>query len=343
MPQSNETRPTVAILGATGAVGREALRILEERRLPPEQLRLFASARSAGKTLPYRGETLPVEEATEEKLQTCGADLVLGMTSAAVARRFAPAITASGALFVDNSSAFRGEPAVPLVIPTVNPEAAAAHRGILSVPNCTTVITLTAVAPIHRLSPVQSMIVSSYQAVSGSGEKGITQLHGEGKALAEGLPLPPPTAYAHQIAGNLLPQIGDLLPAGFTTEEAKMQREGRKILQTEALTVNCTCVRVPILRCHSVSVTLRTADPLPLAAVREALISAPGVRYSEGEAYPMPLLAAGQDDVLVGRLRADPTGPRGISFFCCGDQLRRGAATTAVEIGKLALRNRQPG
>lgn len=340
MPKSSENRPVIAVLGATGAVGREALRILEERRLPPEQLRLFASARSAGKTLPYRGEGLPVKEASEESLRSCGADLVLGMTSAAVARRFAPAITGSGAVFVDNSSAFRENLEVPLVIPAVNPGAIAAHRGILSVPNCTTVITLTAVAPIHRLSPVESMIVSSYQAVSGSGEKGIAQLRDEEKALAEGRPLPPPAAYAHQIAGNLLPQIGEPLPDGFTSEEAKMQREGRKILQTEALTVNCTCVRVPILRCHSVSVTLRTAAPLPLTAVREALISAPGVRFFEGENYPMPLLAAGQDDVLVGRLRADPTDPRGISFFCCGDQLRRGAAATAVEIGALALSSR---
>lgn len=337
MPKSTEDRPTVALLGATGAVGREALHILEERRLPPEKLRLFASARSAGKTIPYRGVPLPVEEATEESLRSCGADLVLGTASAAVARRFAPAIVSGGAVFVDNSSAFRGNMEVPLVIPAVNAAAAAAHRGILSVPNCTTVITLTAVAPIHRLSPAESMIVSSYQAVSGSGEKGIAQLRGEEKALAEGRPLPPPTAYAHQIAGNLLPQIGELLPGGFTSEEAKMESEGRKILRSERLTVNCTCVRVPILRCHSVSVTLRTALPLPHAAVREALRASPGLQYFEGESYPMPSLAAGQDDVLVGRLRADPTDPRGISFFCCGDQLRRGAAATAVEIGALVF------
>lgn len=319
---------TVAILGATGAVGKEALSILEEAGFPREQLRLFASARSRGKRLPYGGGTLTVEEATDDALIHCGADIILGMTGAAEALRFAGAIRESGAVFVDNSSAFRLEKEVPLVIPEVNAADIAAHRGILANPNCSTIITLTAVAPIASLSRIESMVVTTYQAVSGAGTGGLLSLEAETEAACRGEALPPPACFPYPIAGNLIPQIGDMAEGGYTTEEWKMQKEGCKILHLPELRVSCTCVRVPIRRCHSISVTLRTFDALSPEEVTGALAEADGVVLCT---HPMPILAEGREEVFVGRIRKG-VADNELSLFCCGDQLRKGAAGNALQI-----------
>ncbi len=326
---------TVAILGATGAVGQEMKRVLEERNFPVGKLKLLASTRSAGKMETYCGESLAVEEAKESAFR--GVDLVLGAAENEIAQRFAPAIRAAGAVFVDNSSAFRLDPDVPLVVPEVNPEDAAHHSGIIANPNCTTIITVTAVAALNRICPIRSMVVSTYQAVSGAGVAGIEELHAQVSALEAGRPVAA-QAFPHQIAYNLIPQIGGTQYRGYTSEEMKMQNEGRRILHLPELLVSCTCVRVPVIRSHSISATLRFARPLSVEEARAAMETAPGCRLmdqvDEG-IYPMPLDTSSQDLVYVGRIRPDLTDPAGLCLWCCGDQIRKGAATNAVQIAEL--------
>ena len=322
---------TVAILGATGAVGMEMRKLLEERNFPLTELRLLASRRSAGKTQPFRGQDIAIQEATPEAFQ--GVDLVLGAAENPVAIALAPAIRAAGAIFVDNSSAFRLDPQVPLVVPEVNGEDAKTHRGIISNPNCSTIITLTAIAALARLSPITSMVASTYQAVSGAGVGGIAQLETE---MAGGTVENP--VFPYPIAYNLIPQIGGAQEEGYTSEEMKLQYEGRKILHLPEMTVSCTCVRVPVVRSHSISATVRFQRPISVEEARAAIAAAPGCRLVddlEAKQYPMPLDTSHQDLVYVGRIRKDLTDPCGLSLWCCGDQIRKGAATNAVQIAEL--------
>lgn len=327
----------VGILGATGVVGREMMKILSERGFPIEELRLFASEKSAGKKLPFRGEAITVEAA--EKNCFSGLDIVFGAVSSDMARAFAPSIKASGAIFIDNSSAFRQDPSVPLVVPEINPADALTHGGIIANPNCSTIITLVAVNALCRISPIKCMIASTYQAVSGAGAGGINELAEQQKALLSG----DPTfcrVFQHRIAENLIPQIGNFLTDGYTAEEMKMQNEGRKILHLPDLRVTCTCVRVPVVRSHSISVSVFTEDEITVSEAKDAVSHSAGCILAddtENGAYPMPIDSSGKDCVIVGRIRRDATFPCGISLFCCGDQIRKGAATNAVQIAELLV------
>ncbi len=327
----------IAVLGATGAVGREMLKVLQERNFPINQIKALASARSAGLELPFGDGTLRVEEATSDSF--AGMDIVLGAASADLARQLAPAITAAGAVFVDNSSAFRMIEEVPLVVPEINPEDVQKHHGIISNPNCSTIITLTAVAALNRVSPIESMVASTYQAVSGAGAGGLTELEKQVKAYASGAPMES-SVFPYQIAFNLIPQIGGDSGNGYTSEEMKMQNEGRKILHLPELNVTCTCIRVPVLRSHSISVTLRTQRKISVEEARAAIAQAPGCRLMDdlnAKVYPMPLDTSDQDIVFVGRIRDDLTSANGLSLWCCGDQIRKGAATNAIQIAELLL------
>lgn len=327
----------IAVLGATGAVGREMLKVLQERNFPINQIKALASARSAGLELPFEDGTLRVEEATSDSF--AGMDIVLGAASADLARQLAPAITAAGAVFVDNSSAFRMIEEVPLVVPEINPEDVQKHHGIISNPNCSTIITLTAVAALNRVSPIESMVASTYQAVSGAGAGGLTELEKQVKAYASGAPMES-SVFPYQIAFNLIPQIGGDSGNGYTSEEMKMQNEGRKILHLPELNVTCTCIRVPVLRSHSISVTLRTQRKISVEEARAAIAQAPGCRLMDdlnAKVYPMPLDTSDQDIVFVGRIRDDLTSANGLSLWCCGDQIRKGAATNAIQIAELLL------
>lgn len=328
-------RYTVALLGATGAVGREMLQILEEQNFPVERLIPLASGRSAGKSISFRGKEIPIREAGTAAFS--GADLVLGAAEAEISRRFATDIVRSGAVYVDNSSAFRLDPNVPLIVPEVNGSAVQSHQGIIANPNCCTTIAMTAIGGLLGLGELRAMSATTYQAVSGAGLGGMRELEQQLRDYAEGNPLEH-RVFPHQIAMNLIPQIGNVQQEGYTEEEMKLQNEGRRILGNPALAVSCTCVRVPVLRSHALSLQLHFDREIPLVAAREALRNAPGVELlddTDAGIYPMPLLAAGQDKVLVGRLRRDLTDPRGLLLWCCGDQLRKGAAYNAVQIARL--------
>ena len=329
---------TVAILGATGAVGQEMMKILEERDFPVGKLIPLASARSAGKTLLFKGEEVTIQEAREDAFQ--GVDIVLGAAENDIAKQFAPAIVAAGAVFVDNSSAFRMDPKVPLVVPEVNPEDVSWHNGIISNPNCSTIITITAVNALNKISPIRAMTASTYQAVSGAGAGGPIELMGEVEALAKGEKYEP-KIFPYQIAYNLIPQIGGEQFEGYTSEEMKMQNEGRKIMHLPDLKVTCTCIRVPVVRSHSISVSCRFDKPVSVAEVREAIANAPGCKLMDdlaNKVYPMPLETTDQDIVFVGRIRPDLTDDCGISLWCCGDQVRKGAATNAIQIAELLVK-----
>ncbi len=329
---------TVAVLGATGAVGREMLKILEERNFPVGKLVPLASARSAGKTVPFRGEEVTIQEAKDEAFE--GVDIVLGAAENDIAKKFAPAIVKAGAVFVDNSSAFRLDPNVPLIVPEINPEDAKNHHGIISNPNCSTIITVTAVNALNALSPIRTMTASTYQAVSGAGAGGPIELMNEVEALSKGESYEP-KVFSHQIAFNLIPQIGSEQFEGYTSEEMKMQNEGRKIMHLPDLKVSCTCVRVPVVRSHSISVSLHFDRPISVREARETISKAPGCRLVDDLAkkeYPMPLDTSNQDIVFVGRIRPDLTDPNGLCLWCCGDQVRKGAATNAVQIAELLVK-----
>ena len=329
---------TVAVLGATGAVGREMLKILEERNFPVGKLVPLASARSAGKTVPFRGEEVTIQEARDEAFE--GVDIVLGAAENDIAKKFAPAIVKAGAVFVDNSSAFRLDPNVPLIVPEINPEDVKNHHGIISNPNCSTIITGTAVNALNALSPIRTMTASTYQAVSGAGAGGPIELMNEVEALSKGETYEP-KVFSHQIAFNLIPQIGSEQFEGYTSEEMKMQNEGRKIMHLPDLKVSCTCVRVPVVRSHSISVSLHFDQPISVREARETISKAPGCRLVDDLAkkeYPMPLDTSDQDIVFVGRIRPDLTDPNGLCLWCCGDQVRKGAATNAVQIAELLVK-----
>ena len=328
----------VAILGATGAVGREMMKILAERRFPVKELHLLASARSAGKVLEWQGKPVSIEEACDSAFE--GMDIVLGAAENDIAKKFAPAIVKAGAVFVDNSSAFRMDPDVPLIVPEINPEDAKLHHGIISNPNCSTIITVTAVNALNAISPIRTMIASTYQAVSGAGAGGPIELAEEIEALRLGKSVEP-KVFSHQIAYNLIPQIGGEQLAGYTSEEMKMQNEGRKIMHLPELKVSCTCVRVPVVRSHSISVQMHFDRPISVQEARKTIANAPGCRLVDDLAkkeYPMPLETSDQDIIFVGRIRPDLTDDNGICLWCCGDQVRKGAATNAIQIAELLIK-----
>ena len=329
----------VAILGATGVVGTQMRQCLEERNFPVSELVPLASAKSAGKTLKFKGEEVEVKEAKPEVFD--GIDIVLGAAGDGIAKALLPEAAARGAVCVDNSHAFRLNPDVPLVVPEINPEDIQNHpRNIIANPNGATIIGLVPTYPLHKAAGLKRMIASTYQAASGAGMPGLTELTRELKVLAEGGEVGDTSPFAYQLAMNLIPQIGSFKDEGYTSEEWKMQNEGRKIMHLPEVRVNCTCVRVPIMRSHSESITLEFENPLSPDEAREILSTAPGVKVVDDPAnlrYPMPLDTSDQDLVFVGRIRRDLSaadGVNGLTFFCCGDQIRKGAATNAVQIAE---------
>lgn len=337
---------SVAILGATGAVGTQMLICLAERDFPVGELRLLASARSAGKRIEWNGREVTVQEARPEAFE--GMDIVLGAAGDEQAKELLPEAVRRGATVVDNSHAFRLDPEVPLVVPEINAEDVAWNKGLIANPNCATIIGLVPTWPLHKLGGVTRMVVSTYQAASGAGVPGMNELESEIEALGTGKPCPEPKAFADQLASNLIPQIGGEKFEGYTSEEMKMQNEGRKIMHLPELRVNCTCVRVPVMRSHSESITLEFERPVPLEDARAVLADAPGVKLVDDlgaeaarDRFPMPLYTSDQDLIWVGRIRRDISNPdvgRGITFWCCGDQIRKGAATNAVQIAELLLK-----
>ena len=325
----------IAVLGPTGAVGQEMLKVLAEYDLPVNKLLPLGSARSAGKKIIFKGEEVEILEATDECFK--GMDFVLGAVEGDMSKRFAPAIKASGAVYIDNSSAFRLDPEVPLVVPEVNGADAFESSGIIANPNCCTIIALMAVAGIEKLSRIEKMVVCTYQAVSGAGQAGIAELNSQMNALAAG-EKPEVKTFATQIALNVIPFIDAPYGNDYSKEEMKMQNEGRKILHDPELKVNCTCVRVPVMRSHSIAVTLRTEKKIDIESAKKAVAAFPGCRLIEdyeGRCYPTPLDTTDQDLVWVGRIRQDLTDENGITLWCCGDQIRKGAASNAVQILKL--------
>ena len=329
----------VAVAGATGAVGEVMLRVLEERKFPVRQLKPLASARSVGKTVTFGGEEVKVEELSTTSF--AGVDIALFSAGASRSKEFAPAAWKAGTVVVDNSSAFRMEPDVPLVVPEINPHAIAQYtaRGIIANPNCTTIVTLMAVAPLHRYSRVKRMVASSYQAVSGAGAKALEELKQQVRAWAAGEP-PKVEVFPYQVAFNVLPHIDSFLENGYTKEEMKLVHETRKILEDQAVLVSPTTVRVPVFTAHSVSVHVETEARIGVARARELFAAFPGLRVlddPERKQYPMPLLVAGQDDCYVGRIREDLAVPNGLNFWVVGDQLRKGAALNAVQIAEILI------
>ena len=330
---------TVAILGATGVVGTQMLRCLEERDFPVGKLVPLASAHSLGRTVTFRGEEVPVVEAAPEAFE--GVDIVLGAAGDDVAKVLLPEAAARGAVVVDNSHAFRLDPEVPLVIPEINAGDIADHpKNIIANPNCATIIGLVPTWPLHEVAGVRRLIVSTYQAASGAGMPGLRELEREMGVVANGGEMGDTAPFAYQLAANLIPQIGGFKEEAYTSEELKMQNEGRKIMHLPDLRVNCTCVRVPVMRSHSESITVEFERPITPDEARAALAAAPGVKVVDDPAklrYPMPLETSDQDLVYVGRVRRDLSAPDGVSsltFWCCGDQIRKGAATNAVQIAE---------
>ena len=327
----------VGILGATGAVGQAMLEGLEERNFPISEVKLFASARSAGKKVNFMGQELTIQEACDSCFQGC--DIVLGAAENDIAKKFAPAIKKANAIFIDNSSAFRLFDDVPLVVPEVNGEDVLKHQGIISNPNCSTIIGCVAVNAIHKENPIQSMIVSTYQAVSGAGVGGMNEYESQLKQIANNEEVQV-NFFPYQIASNLIPQIGGFNELGYTSEEMKLQNEGRKILHAPNLLVNCTCIRVPVLRSHSLSMTLNLENEMDCEQVKTCIENAKGCKLVDNPAnkvYPMPLDTSNQDLVYVGRIRKDLCNPKGITLWCCGDQIRKGAAINAIQIAEKCI------
>lgn len=324
----------VAILGATGAVGQQMLKVLEEQHFPVSQLKLLASARSAGKRVKFNDHDVIIEEATKDSF--AGMDIVLGAVGNDLAKELLPYAVKERALVVDNSSAYRLDDNVPLVIPEINPSDIFTNQGIIANPNCATIIALVAINKLHEYAHIESMIVSTYQAVSGAGNPGMEELEVQAREVLDHQPITA-KAFPFQIAFNLIPQIGDFNDMGYSSEEMKMQNEGRKILHDQDLKVTCTCIRIPVFRSHSESITLKFKKPIDVEKAWELLKDAPGVKLVDNPQqglYPMPLDTTDQDLVYVGRIRNDMSRDDGCSLtlWCCGDQIRKGAATNAVQI-----------
>ncbi len=334
----------VAILGATGAVGQEFINLIEERNFPFAEMKLLASARSAGKKLMVAGREYTVEEATPASF--AGIDIAL-FAGGAASKEFAPHAVKAGAVVIDNSSAFRMDPEVPLVVPEVNPAAVRKHKGIIANPNCSTIIMVMALKPIHDKTPIKRVVVSTYQAVSGAGKEGIDELTNQVKAISEGRPveaniLPSASLPKHyQIAFNLLPQIDVFLDDGYTKEEMKMVHETRKIMDVPNMAITATTIRVPVFRSHSESVNLELEAPLSVTEARALLAGFPGVIVQDNPAemeYPMPLFTSNRNEVFVGRIREDNSVKNGLNLWVVGDQIRKGAALNALQIAELMIK-----
>lgn len=331
---------SIAIVGATGAVGGLILRLLEERNFPFQNIKFLASKRSAGKTITFRGETHPVEELRPEAFE--GVELAIGSTPDEVARDFAPWAVERGCVVVDESGYWRMDAKVPLVIPEVNPEAAFQHQGIIASPNCSTTQMVVAIKPLHDAARVKRVVVSTYQATSGAGVTGQRDLELGTHSHLHGSDYKYET-FAHPIAFNLIPQIGSLKHQGYTSEEMKMIYETRKIIGDDSIQVCPTCVRVPVSNCHSESILVETERKLTVAEARELFAAMPGVAVVDDLAakqYPMPLTCDDRDEVFIGRIREDLSSPNGLAFWCVSDNLRKGAATNAVQIAELLVRGR---
>ncbi len=324
-------------MGATGAVGTEFLHLLEERNFPLKSLKLLASSRSAGKKLTFRGEELTVEELTENSFE--GVDLVLASAGGSFSKKFNPIAVKAGAVVVDNTSAFRMDPDTPLVVPEVNPQDIAKHKGIIANPNCSTIIMNVPVFPLHKVNPLRRIVVSTYQAASGAGAAAMEELKVGARAILDEEPFEP-KVLPHPAAFNVFSHNSDVGENGYNEEEMKMVLETRKIFHSPDIQITATCVRVPVLRAHSESINLQFTNPITEDEVREILAEAPGLRIVDdrpGSYFPMPKDASGQDDILVGRIRSDISQPDGcgVELFVCGDQIRKGAALNAVQIAEM--------
>jgi aspartate-semialdehyde dehydrogenase len=325
----------VAVVGATGAVGQRMVRLLEERRFPVATIRFLASSRSQGKSVEFRGENHPVEPIAASAF--CNVEIVLSSTPGTVSREWSPIAAAAGAVVVDNSSAFRMETDVPLVVPEVNSHEIRNHRGIIANPNCSTIQMVVALKPIHDFARIRRIVVSTYQSVSGAGMKGMHELQAQTDAHVQKMPMPAPSKFAHPIFGNCIPQVDDFLESGYTKEEMKMVNETRKIMGDSSIDISPTCVRVPVPISHSESILIETERPISPVEARELWSSAPGVTVVDDatrSAYPLAATAAGKDDVFVGRIRQDLATPNALLFWCVSDNLRKGAATNAVQIAE---------
>lgn len=328
----------IAIVGATGAAGQTTLKILQERKFPVREIRCFASERSVGKTVEFAGVPVRVEQVADASFK--GVEIAFFSAGSAQSKAFAPAAVRSGAVVVDKSSAFRMDPEVPLVVPEINPQAAKGHKGIVASPNCTTVVTVMPLKPIHDAARIRRVVATSYQAVSGAGVNGVEELRRQTLAWAKGEPLEV-RFFPHQIAFNLLPHIDRFDDSGYTGEELKLVNEVRKILEAPEMKISPTTVRVPVFTAHSVALNVETEEKVTAARARELFDSFPGLRLWDDPArnrYPMPIVVEGQDDCFVGRIREDLSSDRGLNFWVVGDQLRKGAATNAVQIAELLIR-----
>ena len=335
----------VAILGATGAVGQEFLNLIEERNFPFAELKMLASKRSAGKKIQFMGKEYTVEEATEDSFK--GVDIAL-FAGGAASKTFAPAAVKAGAVVIDNSSAFRMDPEVPLVVPEVNPEAIANHKGIIANPNCSTIIMVMALKPLYNVSKIKRVVVSTYQAVSGGGKEAMAELEEQVKAINEGRPvvaniLPGASMAKHyQIAFNLIPQIDVFKDNLYTKEEMKMIDETKKIMNDDSMRITATTIRVPVYRSHAESVNVEFEDEISVEKAREVLAAFPGVTLTDNpdeQIYPMPLETSGKNDVEVGRIRKDYSTDNALNFWVCGDQIRKGAALNALQIAEYMIKN----
>jgi aspartate-semialdehyde dehydrogenase len=327
----------VAILGATGAVGTELIELLEQRQFPVSELRLLASPRSAGTQLSFRGASIPVQAVDESAFE--GVDIVLASAGASTSKAWASTAIAAGAVVIDNSSAFRMDPHVPLVVPEVNPAAAAQHQGLIANPNCTTILMAVALWPLHQVKPLQRVVAATYQSASGAGARAMEEVKAQAQAILNG-DTPPTDLFPYPLAFNLFPHNSPLTPEGYCQEELKMVNETRKIFGVPDLRLTATCVRVPVLRAHSEALNLEFAEPFAVDEARSLLEQAPGVKLVEdwtANYFPMPIDASGQDDVLVGRIRQDLSHPHGLELWICGDQIRKGAALNAVQIAELLV------
>jgi aspartate-semialdehyde dehydrogenase len=329
----------VAIVGVSGAVGQEFLRVLDERNFPLDELVLFGSARSAGKEYTYKGKKLVVKELKQGD-DFKGIDIALTSAGASTSKEFAATITKHGAVMIDNSSAFRMEKDVPLVVPEVNPDDVKNRpRNIIANPNCTTIQLVVCLQPIEKLSHIKKVHVATYQAASGAGAQAMAELEEQIRQVAHG-EKPTVSKFAHQLALNIIPQVDVFTDNDYTKEEMKMFHETKKIMHTDA-DVSATCVRVPVMRNHSEAVWVETEKEIAIDDVKKALKNAPGITlFEDGKTYPMPLFSAGEDDVFVGRVRKDLTNPKGITFWCVGDQIKKGAALNAVQIAEYLVKNK---
>ena len=333
------TEIRVAVVGASGAVGDRMIRLLEERAFPSRSVTFLASERSAGKTIRFRGEDCPILPISEAAFQ--GIHIVLSSTPGPIAKEWNPIAARAGAVVVDNSSAFRMDQNVPLVVPEVNPHDIKRHHGIIANPNCSTIQMVVALKPLHDAARVKRVVVSTYQSVSGAGMKGIHELETQSGAVVRGEIMPVPAKFPHPIIGNCLPQIDDFLPSGFTKEEMKMVNETRKIMGDDSIDVCPTCVRVPVPFCHSESIAVELDRPMSVKEAQTLWAHAPGVTLIDDPAnkkYPLATDAVGRDDVFVGRVRQDLMNPKILLFWCVSDNLRKGAATNAVQIAEELLK-----